>query len=592
MEAEPRCQGLILSELILTSNIDQKMKKLLYTSLLLATGIVAVSCVKDLDAFPFNEDDFTSENAYGSEYANYVSGLAKIYRCFNNTSDLQVEDAGASELIRAFWCVQECSTDACKNDWEKDSWTQDINKNTWSTADNAASYALYCRTLHGITYTNEFLRQTTDDRLNARGCSDEVVNKVHSLRAEARFLRAFMYWMSIDTFGDVPFVTEESDFGSASPAVKSRSEVYDFIVSELVDLATSKDMPAAGTNYPRVDKGSAWGLLSRLYLNAEVYNSTVDANGNVTKKGEQKWKECIAACEEVFSMNYSLCSKYSDLFRGDNGENRDANSEFIFAIDYDEINMNSWGGTIFLVQSSFQAGDDKDENGNPMYSLGVADGWAGIRMPSEYVFKYFGVTVPNEGYDSEGKYTGIYNYTDDRASMFFIKGHKEEMTDLAEFTQGWSFYKYNNIPHNMTREEFASSAKSYGTTSAKCGIDYPVIRLAEIYLNYAEACIHDGQAAKGLPYLNRIRTRAHLDELPSYTIEDVQNERAVELSWEAFRRTDLIRWDLFHSGEFLWRWKGGSYQGQGFSQHLLVFDFPQSELTANSNLSHKPGYVN
>lgn len=572
--------------------MSKNMKKLIYIALVVATGFFAASCVKDLNAYPFNEDDFTSENAYGSDYANYVSGLAKIYRCFNNTSDLQVEDGGASELIRAFWCVQECSTDACKNDWEKDSWTQDINKNTWSTADNAASYALYCRTLHGITYSNEFLRQTTDDKLSARGCAADVVSKVHSLRAEARFLRAVMYWMAIDTFGDVPFVTEESEFGAASPEVKPRAEVYDFIVSELTELAASPDMPAAGSNYPRADKGAALGLLSRVYLNAQVYNSTVDAKGNVTKKGDAKWKECIAACEEIFKMNYDLCAKYSDVFRGDNGENPEARKEILFAIDYDEINMNGWGGTIFLAQSCFTVGDDRDAGGNQQYSLGVADGWAGIRVPSEYVFDYFGVTVPDEGYDDEGKYTGIYNYTDDRASMFYIKGHKEQMTDLAEFTQGWSLYKYNNIPHNMTREEFASSARSYGTASAKCGIDYPFIRLAEIYLNYAEACVMDGQAAKALPYLNKIRTRAHLDPLPSYALEDVQNERAVELVWEALRRTDLIRWDKFHSGDFLWRWKGGSYQGQGFSQHLLVFDFPQSELTANSNLSHKPGYAN
>ena len=206
------------------------MKKLIYLALFFVMGLSSVSCVNDLDALPFNKEDFTSENAYGNEYESYVSGLAKIYTCFNNTGGLQVEDAGASELIRAWWCVQECSTDACKNNWEKDSWTQDINKNTWSTADNAASYALYCRTLHGITYANEFLRQTTDERLEARGCSADVISKVHSLRAEARLLRAYMYWMAIDTFGDVPFVTEESPFGAVSPELKSRSFVYDFIV--------------------------------------------------------------------------------------------------------------------------------------------------------------------------------------------------------------------------------------------------------------------------------------------------------------------------------------------------------------------------
>ena len=85
----------------------------------------------------------------------------------------------------------------------------------------------------------------------------------------------------------------------------------------------------------------------------------------------------------------------------------------------------------------------------------MKDGWAGIRMPSEYVFDYFGVTVPENGYGKDGKYTGVYNFTDDRASMFYIKNHYENMTDLSEFTQGWSYYKFNNIPHDMTKEEFA-----------------------------------------------------------------------------------------------------------------------------------------
>ena len=260
-------------------------------------------------------------------------------------------------------------------------------------------------------------------------------------------------------------------------------------------------------------------------------------------------------------------------------------------MDYDEINMNSWGGSIFLVQSCFQAADDTDEEGHALYSLGVADGWAGIRMPSEYVYKYFGVTVPESGYDREGKFTGIYEYTDKRASVFFNKGHYEAMTDLSEFTQGWSYYKFNNIPHNKTREEFASTAATYGTASARCGIDFPMIRLADVYLMYAEACLQAGQKSKGLQYLNDVRSRAGLPTLSDYTLTDVQNERAAELCWEGFRRLDLIRWDLFNDGTFLWKWKGGSYEGQGFPDYMLVFDFPQSELTANSNLSHKPGYV-
>lgn len=217
----------------------KKIIVLLCVILALGASNLFTSCTGDLDAFPYNETDFTSENAYGNEYENYLSGLAKLYLSFSNTSGLSVDDAGASELVRAYWSIQECSTDASKNDWESDAWTQDINLNTWSTASNAATYGIYARTLHGITYTNEFLRQTTDDKLQARGCDSELISKIHMLRDEARFIRAFMYFLAIDTFGDVPFVTEESEFGAVIPEVGLRSDVFDYIESELLDLVSA-----------------------------------------------------------------------------------------------------------------------------------------------------------------------------------------------------------------------------------------------------------------------------------------------------------------------------------------------------------------
>ncbi len=569
------------------------MKKIvIYLFLALGTLNFFSSCTDDLNAFPFNETDFTSENAYGNDYNNYLSGLAKLYLCFSNTGDLSVDDAGASELVRAFWSIQECATDACKNNWKADSWTQDINMNTWSTASNAATYAIYARTLHGITYANEFLRQTTEDKLKTRGCSSEVMAKIKMLRDEARYIRALMYWIAIDTFGDVPFITEESEFGAVTPKVGKRSEVFDYIESELLSLtSTESALGEAGSNYPRADKGSALGLLSRIYLNAQVYKSTVDASGKVTAKGEAKWNECKKACEDIFKLNYGLCSNYFDLFRGDNGENPDAKQEFLFSVFYDAENSRSWGGTIFLVQASFRAADDLvDEAGNSLYMLGVANGWAGVRMPFEYAKDYFGVSVPADGYASDGTYTGKYDYTDKRAANFWIKGHSEEMSDLGAFAQGWSFYKYNNIPHDLTPAEFRETAATYGSGSAKASIDYPMIRLAEIYLNYAEACLNLNQVDQAVPYLNKLRKRAGLPDISTYDKEYLIKERAVELSWEAFRRIDLIRWDLFHSGTFVWKWKGGSYNGQGFPEYKLVFDFPNTELVSNPNLSHKPGY--
>jgi hypothetical protein len=166
------------------------------------------------------------------------------------------------------------------------------------------------------------------------------------------------------------------------------------------------------------------------------------------------------------------------------------------------------------------------------------------------------------------------------------------MTDLAEFSQGWSYYKYNNIPHDLTPAEFRETAATYGSGSAKASIDFPMIRLAEIYLNYAEACLHLNQTELAVPYLNELRERAGLPDISTYDRDYIIKERAVELSWEAFRRTDLIRWDLFNTDEYLWRWKGGTYEGQAFPEYKLVFDFPSSEMVSNTNLFHKPGYDN
>lgn len=158
-------------------------------------SVMFTSCVGDLDTLPLNPSDSTSETVYGKDEAGYLSGLAKLYFQFvsNETTDLQVSDGGASELTRAFWSVQEPTADACKVAWENDAWVRALNTNTWSDADNDATYAVYVRTMQGIAYVNEFLRQTAPSKLSDRGVSADVAAKIESFRAEARFLRVYFY---------------------------------------------------------------------------------------------------------------------------------------------------------------------------------------------------------------------------------------------------------------------------------------------------------------------------------------------------------------------------------------------------------------
>lgn len=531
-------------------------------------SMLFTACIGDLDTLPLNPSDSTSETVYGADESGYIAGLTKLYFNFvsNETTDLQVSDAGASELVRAFWTVQEVTSDACKCAWENDAWVRAMNTNTWSDADNDATYAVYVRTLQGIAYTNEYLRQTASDRLSDRGVSSELAAKIQGFRAEARFLRAYFYWMALDVFGDVPFTTENSPFGGGvNPKQASRKDVFDYCISELTALAADDSpMPAARSNYPRADKGAVLGLLARMYLNAEVYTGT------------PMWQEAKDACEDIFTMGYSLCPEYADLFRGDNGENPEALNEVLFGISYDAEQTQSYGGTSYLTLAAIAA---TDVSSTQMIN-GVNDGWGGIRVPYEYVEKYF--NVRNADYSA-----GTYDVNDKRGRMFYIKGRSESMDGaLYVFLNGWSCLKFNNIPHNMDQDSYLATAAS----KAYSDIDFPMIRLGEIYLIYAEACMNLGQANTALPKVQDLAARAGVTAPTSITQEWLIEERARELMWEGHRRTDLIRYGKFTSSLFLWTYKGGSFSGQGFDDHMKIFAIPASELASNPELHQNPGY--
>lgn len=531
-------------------------------------SMLFTACIGDLDTLPLNPSDSTSETVYGADESGYIAGLTKLYFNFvsNETTDLQVSDAGASELVRAFWTVQEVTSDACKCAWENDAWVRAMNTNTWSDADNDATYAVYVRTLQGIAYTNEYLRQTASDRLSDRGVSSELAAKIQGFRAEARFLRAYFYWMALDVFGDVPFTTENSPFGGGvNPKQASRKDVFDYCISELTALAADNSpMPAARSNYPRADKGAVLGLLARMYLNAEVYTGT------------PMWQEAKDACEDIFTMGYSLCPEYTDLFRGDNGENPEALNEVLFGISYDAEQTQSYGGTSYLTLAAIAATDGS----STQMINGVNNGWGGIRVPYEYVEKYF--NVRNADYSA-----GTYDVNDKRGRMFYIKGRSESMDGaLYVFLNGWSCLKFNNIPHNMDQDSYLATAAS----KAYSDIDFPMIRLGEIYLIYAEACMNLGQANTALPKVQDLAARAGVTAPTSITQEWLIEERARELMWEGHRRTDLIRYGKFTSSSFLWTYKGGSFSGQGFDDHMKIFAIPASELASNPELHQNPGY--
>ncbi len=530
-----------------------------------AAAAMLTACVGDLNTIPLNPTDVTSETAYGADEEGYVQGLTKIYfqLVSNNTQDLQVADGGASEFIRAFWSTQEVTADAAKCAWG-DAWVNDLNNNTWKgDVLNDAVYAVYVRTLQGITYVNEYLRQTAGDKLSSRGVSADVAKKIDSYRAEARFLRAFFYWAALDTFGQVPFSTEDTQFGGGyNPPQADRTTVFNYVIEELEALAADGSaMPAAQSNYPRADKGSVLGLLARMYLNAEVYTGTA------------MWAEAKAACEKIYGLGYALAPTHAELFRGDNGENPDAKKEILFAAAYNAEHTQSYGGTTYLTLSTL-SGDDGAVN-----ITGINGGWAGNRVPYEYIQNFF-TDVEDADYTA-----GTYTYKDKRAGYFYIKGRTESMQDnLNTFLNGWSCIKFNNVPHDVNAVDYASTA----ATKNFSDIDWPLIRLGEIHLIYAEACMHAGGDAS--TQINALANRAGVVAPKTIDQEFLMAERARELMWEAHRRTDLIRFGKWISG-YNWTFKGGNFAGQDLPAHFNIFPVPSTELATNTELQQNPGYA-
>jgi hypothetical protein len=290
------------------------------------------------------------------------------------------------------------------------------------------------------------------------------------------------------------------------------------------------------------------------------------------------WAEAKAVCEEIFGMGYALSPDYEALFRGDNGENAAARGEMLWAVPYDAEKTQSYGGTSYILSATLASTDITDVS----RPNGQRNGWAGLRVPYEYVSRYFG--VENQDYVN-----GTYDVADSRGKVFYIKGRSESMDGaLYSFMNGWSCLKFNNIPMGQTDQSYlpVSAVKAFSD------VDFPMIRLAEIYLAYAEACMNLNEPSAAMPQLAELSERAGVEPPAAIDKEFLVAERARELLWEAHRRTDLIRFGLYHTADLLWPYKGGdAFSGQPFPAYRCLFPIPPTELATNDALVQNPGYT-
>ncbi len=515
--------------------------------LVLVISLFSISSCTNLDLEPLYVE--TSQSTY-NDFANYKRVLAKLYAGFALTGqqgpagrgDVGGIDEGFSNYVRTYWKMQELPTDEAIIGWN-DAGLPELNFMTWS-ADNPWSRAMYYRIYYQIALANEFIRETSDERLAERGITGDNANTARLYRAEARLLRAISYWHALDFYGSVPFATENDPIGSFFPPQISRADLFEYVESEL--LAVESLLMAPRTNeYGRADQAVAWTVLSKLYLNAEVYT------------GQAKYTEAANFASRVINAGYSLEPNYHKLFMTDN----DQTNEVIFAVTADGVRSQSYGLTTFLVNASI--------GGSMVPSqFGVNGGWAGLRTTKNIV----------------ALFDGFPNTQDVRAS-FHTDGQQLEIDEIGTFTHGYALIKFRNV--SSTGQRGSDPSGTFADT------DYPMFRLADVYLMYAEAALRGGgNTAQGLEYVNQIRRRANATAISQgqMTLDFILAERGRELKWEAHRRTDLIRFNRFVGENYVWPWKGGAREGRGVNERYRLYPIPNSDLVANPNLTRTPGY--
>jgi hypothetical protein len=621
---------------------------------MLAIGFV--SCEDELDKQPVTE---LTESQVFADPASYKEFLARVYAGIAVSGqegpagrpDIQGIDEGFSNYLRQFWKHQHLNTDEAIIAWN-DGTIHDLHNHVWTPA-NEFIRAMYDRIYFQIGITNQYLRETTEEKLNGRGVEGDLRAEIQIFRAEARFMRALSYWHAIDFFGpNIPFVKEDAPVGKFFPEPGEGAEIFNFIESELLEIEPIL-VAAKQNEYGRADKGAAWMLLAKLYLNAEVYTGT------------PRYADALTYTERVIGAGYTLVDNYNYLFLADNDRNGSEN-EIIFPIRFDGLRTIGFGGTTFLTHAPVGGKMDPAE-------FGINGGWGGIRTTKNFVFQFedgvdtdalnnqigpvsqwglvgsatvnswdgpdmsmyesgadqyaiyanlvagemkfrfnndWGVNLGGNDTDgslksdgdnipipSDGLYyitlnTANNTYTisesGDSRENFFTEDQNLEIEDPFTFTDGYAVEKFRNVDVNGNQGSDAGGDF--------VDVDFPMFRLADAYLMYAEIFLRGGggSASQAAEYVNMLRERAYGSPAGNITATDltldfVLDERSRELHWEGHRRTDLVRFGQFTTSG-VWPWKGGVKEGKTTEAFRDIYPIPSTDIIANPLLTQNEGY--
>ncbi|GGZ12887.1 hypothetical protein GCM10007049_00760 [Echinicola pacifica] len=392
---------------------------------------------------------------------------------------------------------------------------------------------------------------------------ESSLDNISGPKAELQSLRAFAYFFLVDLYGNVPLFTAPKVDPLNLPTQNTRSEVVDFIISELEEAAPNLPSQAdvGSEYYGRFTREAAYTLLATLYLNAEVYT------------GSAQNEMAIEYADKVINSGaYQLLPNYFDNFTYNNEEN----AEFIFGGIY---TPNIPGGI-----------------GHPLVQKvlpGISGGLFGLPY------------TPQDGFGTRPSIVELYEDQDVRKGMFLSYGPMKDprngevvMVERVVPDNNSNLYQagkstegpvpYEIIPATGIRNQPMNAGIKWikwgldpNTNGGNAGNDIAFFRYADVILIKAEAMARLGNFSQATILVNEVRERSNASALSSVSLEDILDERGRELTFELARRRDLIRFGKFTDA---WEFKAES------ESYRTIYPIPSTAIDSNPNLKQNPNY--
>lgn len=544
------------------------MKRIIKYILLVTTIVALVSCNKFLEDEP--TDRIPADEAYKTVNDLWLNALGSIYNNIGGSTASQ----GLQGTARGVWDLNTFSTDEAiiptrGADWYDGGIWQNLFLHRFGNVDFTGDTWNYL--FKQVLACNRAL-----ERIDAFAAKNPDVD-VAPMLAEARTLRAMFLFYAMDLYGRVPL------FKNTNPTaqelkLQERSTAFRHIVDELQDAEWELPIarsPRLGEYYGRMTRPVAWFLLAKLLLNAEVYadddwtDSTHPVGSTLTWTVDgstmNTWQAVIAYCEKISSFGFTLAPDFIDNFTINNEES----PELIFTIPMDIFNYSNRFTQQFrsLHYNHASALGLNGENGpcatvEAMKAFGYGTDNPDSRLPWTY---YYDEVLHD-------KTDAVVTLDDGTPLVYYPQEVRLDVSNTAyEKTAGARMRKY----------EIDLAAMSDGQLRRN---DIVLFRYADVLLMQCEALLRDGRAgadADGL--LNAVRSRVGMDDRTA-TLDNVLEERMLELAWEGWRRNDLIRF-----GQFTRSYTDRPQLSADVNGYTLVFPIPGETLTASGS-AQNPGY--